>query len=162
MFPKLMPLQDGPPLVDVTVIVVDAVFVESCVEAAVIVAVPVVLGGVKVTAVPETTLLDELSVPPPDGLMERFTVLVNEPVPVTVGVQVAVCAVVMLLGVQTSETPVMVGPADETLMFAEPKIFVYPVAEELALHVAVPAPEGVKRPADVMVPPVADHVTAEL
>ena len=32
----------------------------------------------------------------------------------------------------------------------------------MALHVAVPAPEGVKRPLDVMVPPVAVHVTAEL
>ena len=33
---------------------------------------------------------------------------------------------------------------------------------ELALQVAVPAPEGVSRPVEVMVPPVAVHVTAEL
>ena len=61
---------------------------------------------------------------PPDGLRERLTVFVNEPVPVTVGVQLAVCAVVMLEGVQTSVTAVIVGPADATLMLAEPALLV--------------------------------------
>jgi hypothetical protein len=68
----------------------------------------------------------------------------------------------MLLGVQTSVTPVMVGPDDVMLIFAVPERFVYPVTEEFALQVPVPAPEGVKRPEPVMVPPVAVQVTAEL
>ena len=46
--------------------------------------------GVKVTAVPELTPEVELSVPANDGLTKRFTVLVNAPVPVTVGVQLVV------------------------------------------------------------------------
>jgi hypothetical protein len=49
-----------------------------------------VLGGAKVIPVPELTPVVELNVPPADGLMERFTVFVNAPVPVTVGVQVEV------------------------------------------------------------------------
>jgi hypothetical protein len=49
-----------------------------------------VLGGVKVTPVPEATFVDVLKVPPPVGLTERFTVFVKAPVPVTVGVQLAV------------------------------------------------------------------------
>ena len=93
-------------------------------DVAVTVAVSAVAGGVNVTAVPEATPVDELSVPPPEGLIERFTVLVKEPVPVTVGVQLAVCAVVMLVGEQTKVTPVMVGPAEVTLMFAEPDMLV--------------------------------------
>ena len=36
------------------------------------------------------------------------------------------------------------------------------MTDELALQVAVPAPDGVNRPVEEMVPPVADHVTAEL
>jgi hypothetical protein len=43
---------------------------------------------------------------------------------VTVGVQLAVCELVMLVGLQTSVTPVIVGPADATLMFACPEILV--------------------------------------
>jgi hypothetical protein len=56
----------------------------------VIVAVSGVLGGANVTPVPEATPVVAPRVPPPDGLMERSTVFANEPVPVTVGVQVAV------------------------------------------------------------------------
>jgi hypothetical protein len=65
-------------------------------------------------------------------------------------------------GVQTSETPVIVDAAAVTVMFAEPDMFVYPTAAELAVQVAVPAPDGVNTPPDVMVPPVAVQVTAEL
>ena len=122
--PKPIPPQSGPPDVDVTTTAADPVFVESCVEVAVMVAVSADPGGVNVTAVPEATADDELNVPPPVGLMVRFTVLVNKPVPVTVGVQLAVCAVVMLLGVQVSVTAVMVGPAAVTLILAEPEILV--------------------------------------
>lgn len=123
MLPRLKPLHTGPPVVVVTTTTAEAVFVESCVEEAVIVAVSAVLGGVNVIAVPDATPVEALSVPA-DGLKERLTVFVNELVPVTVGVQVAVCAVVMVVGVQTSVTAEMVGPEDVTLMFAEPEILV--------------------------------------
>lgn len=124
MLPRLKPPHIGPPVVEVTTTVAEAVLVESCVELAVIVAVSAVPGAVNVTAVPEATPEVALNVPPPDGLMERLTVFVNEPVPVTVGVQVVVCDVVILVCAQTSVTPVMVGPADVTFMFAEPEMLV--------------------------------------
>jgi hypothetical protein len=56
----------------------------------------------------------------------------------------------------------MVGVAGFTVMFAEPETLVYPVWAEFAVQLAVPAPDGVKTPPDVIVPPVAVHVTAEL
>jgi hypothetical protein len=75
----------------VTVTGTDADLVESWVDVAVMVAVTAVAGGVNVTEVPEATFVAELSVPPPeDGFTVRFTVLANDPVPTTVGVQVAV------------------------------------------------------------------------
>jgi hypothetical protein len=135
----------------------------SCVEVAVMVAVSApVFGGVKTTPVPVATAVEALSVPPPDGLIVRFTVFVNAPVPLTVGVQVEVCVVVMVDGAHTSETPVMVGAPAVTVMFAKPEMLVNPAWVELALQVPVPAPEGVNTPEEVMVPPVAVQVTAEL
>jgi hypothetical protein len=89
----------------------------------VIVAVSAELGGVNVTDVPDATPVELLS-DPADGLNERLTVFVNEPVPVTVGVQLAVCEVVMLVGAHTKVTAVIVGPDDATLMFAWPEILV--------------------------------------
>jgi len=75
----------------VTVTVVEPDLVASAVDVAVMVAVAApVPAGVKVTAVPELTPEVELSVPANDGLTKRFTVLVNAPVPVTVGVQLVV------------------------------------------------------------------------
>src|SRR5579862_3721376 len=125
ILPRLRPPQTAPPPdVEPTTTCADAVLVESCVDVAVMVAVSAVAGGVNVIAVPEATPVEELNVPPPDGLRVRFTVLVNAPVPVTVGVQLAVCDVVMLEGEQTSVTPVIVGPADVTVMFAEPEMLV--------------------------------------
>lgn len=123
ILPKLKLPQTAPPDVEVTTTVAEPVLVASWVEVAVIVAVSAVFGGVKLTAVPDATPVELLS-DPPDGLMERSTVFENEPVPITVVVQLAVCAVVMLVGVQTSVTPVMVGPADATLMLAEPEMLV--------------------------------------
>ena len=123
MLPRLRLPQTAPPEVELTTTVAEAVLVESCVEVAVMVAVSAVLGGVNVMAVPDATPPELLS-DPPDGLRERLTVLVNEPVPVTVGVQLAVCAVVMLVGVQTRVRAVMVGPADATLMLAAPEMLV--------------------------------------
>jgi hypothetical protein len=86
-----MPPQVGPAVATVTATVTASNLVESSVEVAVIVAVSApVLGGVKVTPVPEATLVDVLNVPPPVGLTDRFTVFVKAPVPVTVAVHVAV------------------------------------------------------------------------
>jgi hypothetical protein len=48
-----------------------------------------VFAGVKVTGVPEVTAVASLKVPDAAGLMARFTVFVNVPVPVTVEVQIA-------------------------------------------------------------------------
>jgi hypothetical protein len=90
MLPRLMLPQAGVPDVEVTTTVAEAFLVESCVDVAVMVAVSALLGAVKVTAVPDATPFVALSVPPPDGLRARFTVLANDPVPVTVGEQVAV------------------------------------------------------------------------
>src|SRR4051794_36980766 len=83
IFPRLKLPQTAPPDVEFTTTVVEPVLVASCVELAVMVAVSAVFGGVKVTAVPDATPVELLS-DPPDGLMERLTVFVNEPVPVTV------------------------------------------------------------------------------
>jgi hypothetical protein len=69
---------------------------------------------------------------------------------------------VMDAGLHTSETPVMAAGAAVTVIAAEPDLLVYPDWTELAVQLAVATPDGVKTPADVMVPPVAVHVTAEL
>jgi hypothetical protein len=124
MLPRLkLPQTAPPPDVEPTTTVAEADLVASCVDVAVMVAVSAELGGVNVTDVPDATPVELLS-DPADGLNDRLTVLANEPVPVTVGVQVAVCEVEMLVGVHTSVTAVTVGPADETLMFAWPEILV--------------------------------------
>jgi hypothetical protein len=75
-------------VLNVTVTVATPDLVESAVETAVMVGVAApVKAGVKVTAVPELTPEVALNVPADAGLIERFTVFVNAPVPVTVGVQ---------------------------------------------------------------------------
>jgi hypothetical protein len=65
-------------------------------------------------------------------------------------------------GVHVRLTPVTAGGATLIAMLAVPEIFTKPATEELAVQVAVPVPEGVKTPLELMVPPVADHVTALL
>jgi hypothetical protein len=62
-------------------------------------------------------------------------------------------------GEQVSVTDVIVG-GTATVTAAEPDFVESSV--DVALIVAVPAAEGVNTPADVIVPPVVDHVTAEL
>jgi len=71
---------------------------------------------------------------------------------------------VIEVGVATTATLVTVTVGDEavTVIGAEPDMFVYPACVELAVQVPVPTPDGVKTPVDVIVPPVAVHVTAEL
>jgi hypothetical protein len=83
-------------------------------------------------------------------------------VPVTVATQVAVCAVVMEEGVATTVMLVTVGGGALIVMGAEPETLVYPAWAELAMQLPDPEPEGVNTPPEVIVPPVAVQVTAEL
>ena len=122
-------------------------FVESCVDVAVIIALPVPV-GVKTPA--------EVIVPP---VAVQFTPELYAPVPVTVDVHVEVCVVRMDVGEQTTVTDVIVG-GRTTVTDAEPDLVESSV--DVAVIVAFPAPEGVKTPTEEAVPPVADHVTAEL
>ena len=81
------------------------------------------------------------------------------PVPLTVAEQVLVCDAVIEDGEHETVTEVMVS-ATETTTLVEPDLVVSCV--EVAVMVAVPVPLGVNTPAGVIVPPVADQVTAEL
>jgi hypothetical protein len=85
-------------------------------------------------------------------------------VPVTFAAQVAVCAVVMDAGVARTATLVtaIVGGGAVTVTVAEPVMSAKPACAELAVQVAVPGPDGVSTPAEVIVPPVAVQLTAEL
>jgi hypothetical protein len=65
-------------------------------------------------------------------------------------------------GVHTSVTAVMAGAATVTVIFAEPEMVVYPATAEVAVQLAVPDPDGVKTPPELIVPPVAVQFTAEL
>ena len=66
---------------------------------------------------------------------------------------------VMEDGLAATVMPVIVGVAFVTLIAAEPETLVKPDWVDVATQVPVPAPEGVKTPPDVMVPPVAVHTT---
>jgi hypothetical protein len=56
----------------------------------------------------------------------------------------------------------MAGGATVTVIIAEPEMFVNPDWTEFAVQLALPPLDGVNTPPDVMVPPVAVQVTAEL
>jgi hypothetical protein len=129
--PTLMALQVGVLAEEITAIVAAADLVESCVEVAVIVAVPrIELAGVKVTPVPEATPDVALKVPFADGLTVKFTVFAKAPVPVTVGVHVEVCVARMEDGLHKSEIEVIAGGAVVTVIFAEPVTAVFPACAE--------------------------------
>jgi len=83
-------------------------------------------------------------------------------VPVTAATQVAVCAPLIADGLAMTPIPVTVTgtAATPTLIDAVPAFVLSCV--EVAVQVPVPVAEGVKTPACVMVPPVADHVTPVL
>lgn len=131
--PVLIFAQLGPAVAAVTVISTEKNFVESAVDVAVIVTeFGPVFAGVKVTAVPDLTPAAALSVPAAAGLNERFTVFVKAPVPVAVGVQVVVWVSVMDDGLQTRDTPVIVG-AEGALM----AMFAVPVFVESCVEVAL-------------------------
>ena len=82
------------------------------------------------------------------------------PVPLTVAEQALVCDAVIDDGEHEIATEVMVDAAEATTTLLEPDLVASCV--EVAVMVAVPVPLGVNTPAEVMVPPVADQVTAEL
>ena len=65
----------------------------------------------------------------------------------------------MEVGAQAAETEVIVG-GTVTVTVAVPDLLVSQV--EVAVMNAVPAPEGANTPAEVIVPPCADHVTPVL
>ena len=92
----------------------------------------------------------------------HVTAELNVPVPRTVAAHCEVCPVLMDAGVALTEMDVIVNGTLVTLIEAEPETLVYPVCVEVALHVPVPAPDGVNTPPGVMVPPVAVHVTPVL
>ena len=85
-----------------------------------------------------------------------------DPVPCTVAVQLDVCVVRIAGGVQITDTEVMVDcAATETVALPD----LVESCVEVAVMVAVPAPDGVKTPALLTVPMLVgltDHVTDEL
>ena len=114
----------------------------------------------------------QLALPTPEGVKTPAVVIVPPvavqvtaelyaPIPLTVALHCEVCPVVMLEGLAVTDTPVTVMAA-VTVIGAEPKTLVNPVWAEFAVQLALPAPDGVKSPAVVIVPPVAVQVTAEL
>ena len=136
-----------------TVTVAEPDLLESCVEVAVMVAVPVV-EGVKTPEV--------LTVPMLVGLRDHVTPLLNAPVPLTLEVQVEVWVVVIEEGEQVTDTEVIVT-AVVTVTEAEPDFVVS--SADVAVMVAVPALLGVKTPellTEPMLVGLTDHVTAEL
>lgn len=78
----------------------------------------------------------------------------------TVAEHALVCAVLIVVGKQETLTEVMVGGTAVTVTLVEPDLVESWV--EVAVTVAVPVAEGVNTPAEVIVPPVAVQVTAEL
>ena len=130
-----------------TATVADPDLVESCVEVAVMVAGPAA-AGVKTP--------DGLIVPP---VAAQVIAELNAPAPCTVAEQVDVCVVRIELGEQITETDVIEGDA-LAVTEADPDLVASCV--EVAVMVAGPAAAGVKTPAELIVPPVAPQVTAEL
>jgi len=136
-----------PSVTATTVTGADPDLVESCVDVAVMVAVPAAV-GVKTP--------DELIEPP---VAAQVTAELNAPVPCTVAVQVDVSVVRMELEEQVTETDVIEADA-VTVTGADPDLV--ESCAEVAVMVAVPAALGVKTPDELIEPPVAAQVTAEL
>jgi len=116
--------------------------VVSCVDVAVITAVPTVVG----LKIPAALMLPMLV-----GLTDQLTALLKFPVPVIEGVQLVVWLVVTEVGVQATEIEVIVfGTADVTVALPN---FVGSWVE-VAVIVAVPAARGVNTPAGLTFPRV--------
>jgi methylglyoxal synthase len=131
----------------VTATVADPDLVESCVDVAVMVAIPAAV-GVKTP--------DELIVPP---VAAQATAELNAPVPCTLAVQVGVCVVRMAFAEQVTETDVIEGDAF-TITEADPDLVESWV--DVAVMVAIPSAIGVKTPDELIGPPVAAQVTLVL
>jgi hypothetical protein len=144
--------------VTVIVAVPDTVVYPACVDVAVMIAVvaPVPV-GVKVIAVPELTFVVALNVPAEEGLTERFTVFVNAPVPVTVGVIVPVCAVVIDRVVGAIATEVIVGGGTGlTVMVTLAEAGVVPLAPfAMSVYVVVAVGETVTAALQLVVAPLS-------
>lgn len=102
----------------------------------------------------------------PDDVIEplaadHVTAELNDPVPCTVAEHPEVVPLprMSVVGEQVTATEVIVG-GTLTATLAEPDLVESSV--EVAVTVAFPVAEGVKTPADVIDPPVADHETPEL
>ncbi|HMD99763.1 MAG TPA: hypothetical protein VKM93_20845 [Terriglobia bacterium] len=137
----------------VAVTAADPDLVESCVDVAVIVAVPPA-AGVKTPAL--------LTVPILVGPTDHVTEGLKLPVPTTVGVQVDVWVVRMDAGAQATEMEVMVA-GTVTVTTVDPDLVESCV--DVAVIVAAPPAAGVKTPALLTVPTLVgltDHVTEEL
>jgi hypothetical protein len=140
-------------MVGVTVTCALPDFVVSSVEVAVIVAVPVVAGV--------NSPVVEI-VPIPAGPTDHVTALLNSPVPVTVAVACAVCAV-SIDGELTITDTLVIDGAGFTITVVLPDFVVSSV--EVAVIVAVPVVAGVNSAVVEIVPMLAgltDHVTALL
>jgi len=125
-------------------------FEVSCVEVAVMVAVPV----------PAGVNTPEVVIAPSDAA--QVTAELYDPVPCTVAVQIDVCVVRMGAGEQPTETEVIVDGA-ATVTVASPDLVESCV--DVAVMVAVPVLEAVNTPALLTVPMLVgltDHVTDEL
>jgi hypothetical protein len=125
-------------------------FEVSCVEVAVIVAVPV----------PAGVNTPEVVIAPSDAA--QVTAELYDPVPCTVAVQVDVCVVRMDAGEQPTETEVIMDGA-VTVTVASPDLVESCV--DVAVMVTVPVLEAVNTPALLTVPmlvELTDHVTDEL
>jgi hypothetical protein len=102
----------------------------------------------------------------PDDVIEplaadHVTAELNDPVPCTIAEHPEVVPLprMSVVGEQVTATEVIEG-STLTVTLVEPYLLESSV--EVAVTVAVPTPEGVKTPDEVIVPPVAVHVTAEL
>ena len=123
---------------------------EFCDEVAVIVAIPR-FDGVKT---PEDVIVPSVAA--------HVTAELYDPVPRTIAVQLDVCVARIAAGVQVTDTDAIADCA-ATVTVALPDLEESSVEE--AVIVAVPVPDGVKRPALLTVPTLAgltDHVTDEL
>jgi hypothetical protein len=121
--------------------------VASCVEVAVMVAAPAVVG----VKTPAAVIL------PP--IADQVTPELYAPVPWTFAEQTEVWVVRIEAGAHTTDTEV-IATGTAAVTTADPDLVASWV--EVAVMFAVPAVVGVKRPEEVMVPPVADQATAEL
>jgi hypothetical protein len=103
---------------------------------------------------------------PPDVIVPpvalHVTLLLKAPVPLRFARQVAVCEVLIDDGFAITTMPVTVPEIGAADMPIEAVAYLVLSCVDVAVQVPVPTPEGMNTPLDVIVPPVALHVTASL